>query len=182
MARPLKDFHILVLKPFQCYFGCMLGVIVLLECKSSLQFKVFYTLKQVLLKDLLYLASFIVPSILTSLPVPATENHSPSYDAATIILRGTDGVGWVMSRVRFPPDVALCIQAKEFNFRFIRPHNRLLHALNLSRTFCKVLVCCHVPFSQEWLLSGRSHIKPTFVKCCRDCCPFLQVLPSQPRN
>ena len=75
LAGPLKDFHILVLKPFQCYFGCMLGVIVLLECKSSLQSKVFCTLKQVLPKDLLYFAPFIVPSILTSLPVPAAVKH-----------------------------------------------------------------------------------------------------------
>ena len=35
LAGPLKDFHILVLKPFQCCFGCMLRVIVLLEHKSS---------------------------------------------------------------------------------------------------------------------------------------------------
>ena len=52
LAGPLKDFHVLVLKPFQCCFGCMLGVIVLLERKSSPQSKVFCTLKQVLLNDL----------------------------------------------------------------------------------------------------------------------------------
>ena len=52
LAGPLEDFHVLVLKPFQCCFGCMLGVIVLLECKSSPQSQVFCTLKQVLLKDL----------------------------------------------------------------------------------------------------------------------------------
>ena len=49
LAGPLKDFHVLVLKPFQCCFGCMLGDIVLLECKLS---KVFCTLKHVLLKEL----------------------------------------------------------------------------------------------------------------------------------
>ena len=52
LAGPLKDFHILLLKPFQCCFGFVLGVIVLLECKCSPQSKVFCTLKQVLLKDL----------------------------------------------------------------------------------------------------------------------------------
>ena len=51
LAGPLKDFHVLVLKPLQCCFGCMLGVIVLLERKSSPQSEVFCTLKQVL-KDL----------------------------------------------------------------------------------------------------------------------------------
>ena len=34
LAEPLKDFHILVLKTFKCCFGCMLGVIVLLEHKT----------------------------------------------------------------------------------------------------------------------------------------------------
>ena len=52
LAGPLKDFHILVLKPFQCCFGSMLGVIVLLERKSLPRSKVFCTLKQVILKDL----------------------------------------------------------------------------------------------------------------------------------
>ena len=52
LARPLEDFHILVLKQFQCCFSCMLGVIVLLERKFSPQSKVFCTLKQVLIKDL----------------------------------------------------------------------------------------------------------------------------------
>ena len=51
LAGPLKDFHVLVLKPFQCCFACMLGVIVLLKHKSSPLSKVVCTLKQVLLKD-----------------------------------------------------------------------------------------------------------------------------------
>ena len=62
LAGPLKDFHILVLKPFQCCFGCMLGVIGLLEHKSLPQSEVFCTLKQVLLKDL-----FVFDSIHCSL-------------------------------------------------------------------------------------------------------------------
>ena len=41
LAEPLKYFHVLVLKLFQCCFRCMLGVIVLLERKSSQQPKVF---------------------------------------------------------------------------------------------------------------------------------------------
>ena len=65
LAGPLKDFHVLVLKPFQCWFGFVPGIIVLLERKSSPRSQVFCTLKQVL-KDLpvQYLAPFIVPSIL----------------------------------------------------------------------------------------------------------------------
>jgi hypothetical protein len=57
LAGPLIDFHILVLKPFPRCFGCMLGVIVLLEHKSSPKSKVIYTLKQVLINDLLVLGS-----------------------------------------------------------------------------------------------------------------------------
>uniref|UniRef100_UPI00358F76F6 serine protease 27-like n=1 Tax=Myxine glutinosa TaxID=7769 RepID=UPI00358F76F6 len=34
LGGPLKDFHILVLTPFKCCFGCMLQVIALLERKS----------------------------------------------------------------------------------------------------------------------------------------------------
>ena len=57
LAGSLKGFNILALKLFQCCFGCVLGVIVMLEHKSSLQSKIFCTLKQVLLKDLLVFGS-----------------------------------------------------------------------------------------------------------------------------
>ena len=52
LAGPLEDSHVLVLKPFQCCFGCMLGVHVLLECKSSPESEVFCSLKPVLLMGL----------------------------------------------------------------------------------------------------------------------------------
>ena len=45
----------------------------------------------------------------------------------------------VMSCARFLPDVAFCIQAKEFNFRLIRPQNLLPHALSLSLAFMQTL-------------------------------------------
>ena len=47
--------------------------------------------------------------------------------------------------------------------------------------FYVLQACCHVPSSQEWLLSGHSPIKPRLVKCCGDVA-FWQVLPSQPRS
>ena len=77
VAGPLKDFHILVLKPFQCCFGCMLGVIVLLEHKYSLQYKIFCTLKQVFIKDLPVFGSIhcsLYPYKSTS---PCQEKTSP---------------------------------------------------------------------------------------------------------
>ena len=76
-----------------------------------------------------------------------------------------------MSCALLPPDVALCIQDKEFNFHLIRPQNLLPHALRVFHVpFYKLQVCCLVPFSQEQLPSGSSLIKLRFVKCCRDCC------------
>ena len=125
----------------------------------------------------LYLAPFIVPSILRSLPVLATEKHPYSM----MVPLPCFTVGMVFC-ARCLLDIALCFQAKEFNFHFIRPHNLLPHALRVFHVpFCKLQVCCHVPYSQEWLLFGHSPIKSRFVKCCRDCCP-QQVLPSLPRT
>jgi len=58
LAGALEGFHVLLVKPFQCCFGYMLGVIGLIEHKSSPQSKVFCTKKQVLLKDLPVFDSF----------------------------------------------------------------------------------------------------------------------------
>ena len=53
---------------------------------------------------------------------------------------------------------------------FVSSDHRIscLMLLSLSHPFCKLQVCCHVAFSQEWLPSGHSPIKPRLVKCCRD--------------
>ena len=77
LARPLKDFHILVLKPFQCCPGCMLGVIVLLEHKSSLQSEVFCFLQQVLLKDLPVFGSIHCSLHLYKSPSPCIPEKHP---------------------------------------------------------------------------------------------------------
>ena len=37
--------------------------------------------------------------------------------------------------------------------------------------FGKLQVGCHVPFTEEWLLSGHSTIKACLVEGCRDGCP-----------
>ena len=52
LAGPLKDFHILVLQPFQCCFAVCLGSLSCGNTNPSPQSKVFCTPKQVLLKDL----------------------------------------------------------------------------------------------------------------------------------
>ena len=61
---------------------------------------------------------------------------------------------------RFPPDVTLGIQAKEFNLGLIGPDNLVSHVLRvLLVLFGKLQAGCHVPFTEEWLPSGHSTIK-----------------------
>ena len=177
------DFHVLVLKSFQCCFGCMLGVIVLLERKSSPQFNVFCTLKQVLHKDLPVFGSIHCSLYPYKSPSPCHWKASPSHDTATTMIHERDGVRWMISCARFLPDVALRIQAKEFNFPLIRPQNMLSQDLRVFHmSFCKLQVCCRVPFSQEWLPSGYSPRKASICEVLQRLFSFWQVLPSQPRN
>ena len=72
----------------------------------------------------LYLAPFIFPLILTHLPVPAASKKSRQHDGATTMLHRRDGA-------RFPPDMILGIQAKEFNLGFIRPEHLVSHGLRV---------------------------------------------------
>ena len=61
---------------------------------------------------------------------------------------------------RFPPDVTLGIHAKEFNLGFISPENLVLSWSESPLVpFGKLQAGCHVPFTEEWLLSGLSTIK-----------------------
>lgn len=57
------------------------------------------------------LVSFIVPTIVTRLPVPSAEKGPPQHDAATTMLRGGSAIRRVMSCARFPPDGELCFMA-----------------------------------------------------------------------
>ena len=146
-----NNFHIFVLKQFQHCFGFMLGVIVLLEHQSSPQSKVVCTLKQVLIKDL---------PVFGSIHCSLYPYHP--YDAATPMLHGRDGVRRVMSCTWFSPDIELCIQAKELHFCLIRPKNILPYVLRVfHKPFCKLQVCCRVPFLS----------KPRLGKRGRVCCP-----------
>ena len=76
LAGPLKDIHIVVLKPLLCYLGSVLWVVVLLEDEPSPQSEVQSALKHGIIKDVS--AALIFPSTLTSLPVPAAEKHPHS--------------------------------------------------------------------------------------------------------
>ena len=121
----------------------------------------------------LYFAPFIFPSILTSLPVPATEKHPHNMTLTPPFFT----IGMV-------PGFR---QAWRLAFRlgFIRPENLLSHGQRvLWVPFGKLQVGCHVPFTEEWLLSGHSTIKAWLVLCCRDVVlqTFWNVLPSLQRN
>jgi hypothetical protein len=76
LAGPLKDIQRLVPKPLLCCLGCVLGVVVRLEGEPLPQSEVLSDLEQVF--TTLYFATFIFPSILTSLPVPAAEQDPHS--------------------------------------------------------------------------------------------------------
>ena len=60
---------------------------------------------------------------------------------------------------RFPPDVNLGFQAKEFNLGFIRPENLVSQGQSPLGAFGKLQVGCHVPFTEEWLQTGHSTMK-----------------------
>ena len=133
LAGPLKDIQRLVPKPLLCGLDCVLRVKVLLEGEPSPQSEVLSGFSS---RISLYFAPFIFPSILTSFLVPAAEKTSPQHDAATTMLHRRNGA-------RFPLEVTLGIQTKEFNIGFIRSEN----------------LGCHLLFTEEWLPSGHPNIK-----------------------
>ena len=59
---------------------------------------------------------------------------------------------------RFPPDVTLGIQAKEFRLCFIRPEILASHDLRVFRCLLANSKQVFVPFAKEWLPSGHSTI------------------------
>ncbi|KAK6315699.1 hypothetical protein J4Q44_G00132230 [Coregonus suidteri] len=82
---------------------------------------------------------------------------------------------------RFPPNVTLGIQAKEFNLGFIRPQNLVSHGLRVFRFLfanSKRAVMC---------LLLRSGFRPLYHKgliggVLQRCLSFWKVLPSPQRN
>jgi len=92
------------------------------------------------------------------------------------MLHCRDGIRQVMTSAWFPPDITLCIQAKEFNLCFIRPENLISHSLRVFQVhFGKLQAGCHVPFTEEWLPSGPSTIQAWLVECCRNGCPSWRL-------
>ena len=107
----------------------------------------------------LYFALFSISSTLTSLPAPAAA-------AATTALHCWNGIGHVMSGAWFPPDMALRIEAKQFNICFITPENLVSRSLSVLGAFfisfflnSKWLSCVfHCGEASLWPLCHESQI------------------------
>ena len=84
------------------------------------QSEVLSALEQVYIKDLSVLFSVHLLLDPDSSPSPCRSKTSPQNDAATTMLYRRDGA-------RFPSDVTLVIQAKEFNLGCIIPENLVSH-------------------------------------------------------
>ena len=118
----------------------------------------------------LYIAAFIFPSILTSLPVPAAEKHPHSMMLPPPCF--TVGVYW-------PGDEQCLVSFKHQTWhsgqrvQTLSHQNRELFLIvwGLQVHFGKLQTGCHVPFTKEWLPSGHSTIQAWLVDCCRDGCP-----------
>ena len=74
LAGPLKDIE----RPLLRSLGCVFRVVVMLEGEPSPQSEVLRLWSGFSSRITLYFAPFIFPSILTSLPVPASEKHPHS--------------------------------------------------------------------------------------------------------
>jgi hypothetical protein len=83
------------------------------------QFEVLRALEQIFIKDLSVLCSVHLSLNPDESPIPYCLKTSTQHDASTTMLPCRDGA-------RFPPDVTLAIQAKEFNVGFIRHNNLFL--------------------------------------------------------
>ena len=121
LAESLKDIQRLVLKPLLRWLGCVLRGAVLLEVNlhPSLRSWVLWRRfsSRILLISLYNYSSF-PRSWLVSQSLPL-KNIPTAW-----CCHHHDGA-------RFPPNVTLGIQAKEFNLGFIRPDNLVSHCLRV---------------------------------------------------
>ena len=73
LAGPFQNFNLLLVKPFLCWFGCMLWVIVHWKTKFLFMFSFLAEAWRFCANIDWYLELFIIPSSLTKAPVPAEE-------------------------------------------------------------------------------------------------------------
>ena len=56
---------------------------------------------------------------------------------------------------RFPPDMMLGIEAKEFNIVSVRPENLVSHGQSPLGVVWQTPSGCHMPFTEAWLPSDH---------------------------
>ena len=107
---------------------------------------------------------------MTSLPVPAADKTSPQHDAATTMLHHRDGA-------RFPPDVMLGIQAKEFNLGFIRPSTPIAQFGRAASSRKSLDGSKHHPITND-----GGHCVLGDLQCCKNVlAPFPRSVPRHNR-
>ena len=103
----------------------------------------------------LYIAAFIFPSILTSLPVPAAEKHPHSM----MLPPPCFPLGMVLAWFPSKHDTWHSHQRV-----LIRPDHFVSLGLRvLQAHFGQLQAGCHVPFTKEWLPSGQSMIQAWWI-------------------
>lgn len=157
ICLPLKYVHRVGLKLLLCYFG-------LVSCwkmKRHLSLRSREIWSRISSWMPLYVAAFIVASILTSCLNPSSccQKTSPHHDVVTTMLHCRDDIGQVMNSAWFPPGMTLGIQTKDSNLCFISPKNFVSHGRRVLQ----------VPFGKLVLLRSDYSVWPpchTGVICC----------------
>ena len=150
------------LKPLKCCFSSMLRVIVLLEGEPLSESQISGRLKHVPSRITLYLEPSVIPSILTSFPVPADMEKYPH----SMMLPPCFTVGIVFSGWRevFVPNIAFPWWPK--SYILVWPEYLLPYVCGVSHMpFCEHQMCLLIFIFKPWLFSGCSSVKPNSAEC-----------------
>ncbi len=114
LAGPLQQVNVVVPKPCLDDFGCVFGVIVLLEDKAPAQMELPRWLEEVLLKNLLIQRSIPGPPDADETARAMGREASPQHDAATTMLDCGDGVTRLVCLPCLAPDRFGGVVTKQF--------------------------------------------------------------------
>jgi hypothetical protein len=109
----------------------VLRVIVLLEGEPSPHSEVVSALEQVFIQDVSVLAPFILPSILTGLPVPAAEKHPHSMILPPPYFTVLGRYWHIDERCLVSSRHDTWHSGRELNLDFIEPGNLVSHGLGV---------------------------------------------------
>lgn len=114
-----------VYKPFVCSFGCMLGVILLLENKYTPKLQFSCRLCQVFLQVFPLFYSIHVVFYLYKHSCACCWEVSKQHNTVTTMLHSRDDVFLIICIVRSTSNIAPSPMAKNLNFALIRQQNLL---------------------------------------------------------